>query len=45
MVVGAGVPTTVQTYELPQKEYRYLNLNGQPVIVDAETNTIVRVIR
>tara|TARA_R110000850_G_scaffold78202_1_gene169295 strand:+ start:771 stop:1451 length:681 start_codon:yes stop_codon:yes gene_type:complete len=45
VVVGAGVPTTVQTYELPQKEYRYLNLNGQPVIVDAETNTIVRVIR
>lgn len=45
VVVGAGVPTTVETYELPQKEYRYLNLNGQPVIVDAETNTIVRIIR
>ncbi|WP_037227108.1 DUF1236 domain-containing protein [Roseobacter sp. GAI101] len=45
VVVGAGVPTTVETYELPQEEYRYLNLNGQPVIVDAETNTIVRIIR
>ena len=45
VVVGAGVPTVVQTYELPQAEYRYLNLNGQTVIVDAETNAIVRVIR
>ncbi|MCF3592985.1 DUF1236 domain-containing protein [Rhodobacteraceae bacterium LMO-12] len=45
VVVGAGVPTTVPTYELPQSEYRYLNVNGQTVIVDAKTNTIVRIIR
>lgn len=45
VVVGAGVPSTITTYEAPQQEYRYLNLNGQTVIVDAETNTIVRVIR
>jgi uncharacterized protein YraI len=45
VVVGAGVPTTVPTYEVPETQYRYLNVNGQTVIVDAETNAIVRVIR
>ncbi|KIN72778.1 DUF1236 domain-containing protein [Sulfitobacter guttiformis] len=45
VVVGAGVPSTVPTFELPQAEYRYVNINGQTVIVDAETNAIVRVIR
>ena len=45
VAVGAGVPTEVTTYELPQPEYRYLSVNGQTVLVDAETNVIVRVIR
>ncbi len=45
VVVGAGVPQTVPTFELPQAEYRYANINGQTVIVDTETNAIVRVIR
>ncbi|WP_188678058.1 DUF1236 domain-containing protein [Neptunicoccus cionae] len=45
VVVGAGVPEAVTTYELPQSEYRYLNVNNQAVVVDAQTNQIVRIIR
>ena len=45
VVVGAGVPKEVTTYELPQPELRYVAVNGQTVVVDAETNMIVRVIR
>lgn len=45
VVIGAGVPKEMPTYELPQPELRYLAVNGQTVVIDAETNTIVRVIR
>lgn len=46
VVVGAGVPAEITLYEVPnQPELRYLNVNGQLVLVDAETNAIVRVIR
>ena len=45
VVVGAGVPKEVTTYELPQPELRYVAVNGQTVVVDAQTNTILRVIR
>ena len=45
VVRGAVVPTEVTTYEVPQENLRYLNVNGLPVIVDAETGTIVRILR
>ena len=45
VVVGAGIPSTVTTYEVPQEGLRYLSVNGQTVLVDAETNAIVRVVR
>lgn len=45
VVVGAGVPSTVTTYEVPDTTYSYLSINGQLVILDAETNQIVRVVR
>lgn len=46
VVVGAGVPPSVPTFEIAdQPELRYLSINGQTVVVDAQTNTIVRVIR
>ncbi len=45
VVVGAGVPTMVTTYELPQPDLRYVNINGQTVLVDAETGVIVSVLR
>ncbi len=44
VVVGAGVPMDiVPTYETPQPEYRYLVVNEQTVLVDAETGVIVDV--
>ena len=45
VVVGAGVPNTVTTYEVPDTNYSYLSINGQLVILDAETSQIVRVVR
>ncbi len=45
VVVGATVPQNVTTYEVPQDGLRYLTINGQTVVVDAETNAIVQVVR
>lgn len=46
VAVGAGVPKEVTLYEIPsQPEYRYVNINGQTVLVNPENNAIVRVIR
>ena len=45
VVVGAGVPTVVTTYELPQPDLRYVSINGQTVLVNADTGVIVRVLR
>lgn len=45
VVVGAGVPETVTTHEVPQEGLRYVNINGQTVLVDAETGVIVQVLR
>ncbi len=33
------------TYELPQPDLRYVSINGQTVLVNAETGVIVRVLR
>lgn len=45
VAVGAGVPQTVTTYEIPNAEYRYVMINDQTVLVDPSTNMIVRVLR
>ncbi len=46
VAVGAGVPQNVTLYEIPsQPEYRYVSINGETVLVNPETNAIVRVIR
>ncbi|MGJ8546438.1 MAG: DUF1236 domain-containing protein [Sulfitobacter sp.] len=45
VAVGAGVPQEVPTYEIPETNFRYLNVNGQTVVVDSETNAIVQVLR
>ncbi len=45
VVVGAGLPNVVTTYELPQPDLRYDSINGQTVLVNAETGVIVRVLR
>jgi uncharacterized protein YraI len=45
VVVGAGVPETVQLREVPDYEYRYAYINGQPVLIDPNTRRIVSVVR
>lgn len=45
VVVGAGVPDTVELRPVPDYEYQYVYINGQPVLVDANTRQIVYVYR
>lgn len=45
VVVGAGLPETVALTEIPDYDYRYAYINGQPVLVDAPTRKIVYVMR
>jgi uncharacterized protein YraI len=45
VVVGAGLPDTVELREIPDYEYRYVYVNGQPVLVDAKTRQIVYIVR
>ena len=45
VVVGAGVPETVQLQTVPDYEYRYAYINGQPVLIDPGTRRIVSVVR
>ena len=43
--VGAGVPESVKLTTVPDYEYRYVYVNGQPVLVDPQTRKIVYVDR
>ena len=45
VVVGAGLPETVVLREIPDYEYRYVYVNGQPVLVEPCTRRIVYVMR
>jgi uncharacterized protein YraI len=45
VVVGAGLPETVTLREIPDYEYRYSYVNGQPVLVEPGTRRIVYVMR
>jgi uncharacterized protein YraI len=45
VVVGASLPETVELREIPNYEYRYVNVNNQPVLVEPETRRIVYVMR
>jgi hypothetical protein len=45
VVVGAGLPDSVELREIPDYEYRYVYVNGQPVLVDSKTRQIVYVVR
>ncbi|SNR58877.1 DUF1236 domain-containing protein [Puniceibacterium sediminis] len=45
VAVGAGIPDSVQVYEVPEQQYSYVNVNGQTVVVDSDSRRIVRVIR
>ena len=45
VVVGAGLPETVELREIPDYEYRYVYVNGQPVLVEPSSRRIVYVVR
>jgi hypothetical protein len=45
VVVGASLPETVVLREIPDYEYRYVNVNNQPVLVEPGTRRIVYVMR
>ncbi len=45
VVVGAGLPETVVLRDIPDYEYRYVYVNGQPVLVEPGSRRIVYVMR
>jgi len=45
VVVGAGIPDTVELQQIPDYDYRYVYVNGQPALVDPGTRRIVYVVR
>jgi uncharacterized protein YraI len=45
VVVGAGLPETVQLRPVPDYEYNYVYVNGQPVLVEPQSRRIVYVVR
>jgi uncharacterized protein YraI len=45
VVVGAGLPDNVELTEIPDYQYRYVDVNGQPVLVDPRTRRIVYIVR
>ena len=45
VVIGAGVPDTVALQAIPDYQYRYVYINGQPVLVDPGSRRIVYVVR
>jgi uncharacterized protein YcfJ len=45
VVEGATLPETVEFREIPDYEYRYINVNGQNVLVDPGTRRVVYILR
>lgn len=45
VVVGAQVPDTVTVQTIPDYEYSYVYINGQPVLVDPTSREIVYIVR
>lgn len=45
VVVGASVPDTVRLTPVPDYQYDYAYVNGQPVLIDPGTRQIVYVVR
>lgn len=44
-VVGAQLPDTVELRTIPDYEYQYVYVNGQPVLVDPSNRQVVYVVR
>ncbi len=45
VVVGAGIPEDIEVHDIPNSEYTYLTVNGQPVILEPGERKIVHIIR
>ena len=45
VVIGAGIPETVALQPIPDYEYQYAYVNGQPALVDPTSRQIVYVLR
>lgn len=45
VVTGATLPDTVELREIPDYNYRYVYVNGQPALVDPSTRRIMYVVR
>ena len=45
VAVGAGLPETVRLREIPDYQYRYVYVNGEPVLVEPSSRRIVYVMR
>ncbi len=45
IVVGSTIPDSVEFREIPDYEYRYVYVDGQPVIVEPDTRRVVYVVR
>ncbi|MER8976901.1 MULTISPECIES: DUF1236 domain-containing protein [unclassified Mesorhizobium] len=45
VVTGATLPDTVELREIPDYDYRYVYVNGQPALVDPGSRRIVYVVR
>ena len=45
VVVGAGIPQNIQLQPVPDYQYQYAYVNGQPVLVDPSNRRIVYVYR
>ncbi|WP_331371764.1 DUF1236 domain-containing protein [Sinorhizobium chiapasense] len=44
-VIGAALPSTVAVRQIPDYDYDYVSINGQPVLVEPATRRIVYVYR
>lgn len=45
IAVGTSLPEAVEVYEIPDYEYRYVYVNGEPVLVEPRTRRIVYILR
>lgn len=45
VVNGATLPDTVELREIPDYNYRYVYVNGQPALIDPQTRRIMYVVR
>ena len=45
VVVGAGVPDVVEIRQIPDYDYGYAYINGQPVLIEPQERRIVYVVR